>query len=127
MSELITIRAYKFAELSDKAKDRFVNEMWDMPFETETEKSDAYGNIIIDLDYFGEWDLEDQIDYCESNNYLFNKYGELVGHLEECNKNLLQECKDSFEYIVSNDVWPMIEEGSSAKVLIKEIEEVLGE
>jgi len=127
MSKLITIRAYKFAELSEKAKDRFVNEMWEMPFEAETGEHDTDGNMIIEYDYFGEWDLEEQIDYCENNEYLFNKYGELVGHLEESNNNLLQECKDSFEYIVSNDVWPMIEEGSSAKVLIKEIEEVLGE
>ena len=83
MSRLITIRAYKFAELSDKAKDRFVNEMWDMPFEAETGEHDADGNMIIEYDYFGEWDLEEQIDYCESNEYLFNKYGELVGHLKE--------------------------------------------
>tara|TARA_R100001591_G_scaffold40085_1_gene51706 strand:+ start:142 stop:405 length:264 start_codon:yes stop_codon:yes gene_type:complete len=83
MSKLITIRAYKFVELSDKSKDRFVNEMWDMPFEAETGELDADGNMIIEYDYFGEWDLEEQIDYCEINNYLFNKYGDLVGHLEE--------------------------------------------
>ena len=40
-------------------------------------------NTIIKYDYFGEWDLEDQIEHCEMNDYIFNKYGELVGHLEE--------------------------------------------
>ena len=85
MSKLITIRAYKFAELGDKAKGRFVCKMWDMPFESETGEYDADGNMIIEHDYFGDWDLEEQIDYCEINNYLFNKYGELVGHLEEVN------------------------------------------
>jgi len=81
MSKLIKIRAYEYAELNDKAKDNFINSMWDMPFEYEDE--DEKGNTIIKYDYFGEWDLEEQIDFCESNDYLFNKYGKLVGHLEE--------------------------------------------
>ena len=33
--------------------------------------------------YFAEWYLEEQIEFCEMNNYLFNKYGELIRHLEE--------------------------------------------
>ena len=28
-------------------------------------------------------DLEEQIEFCEINEYVFNKYGELIGHLEE--------------------------------------------
>jgi hypothetical protein len=83
MSKLITIRAYKFAELSDKAKDRFVNEMYSFPFEYEAE--DEEGNTIIKYDYFGDMDLEMQIEYCDDNKHLFDKYGELVGHLEEFN------------------------------------------
>ena len=66
------IRAYEYTELNEKAKDNFIHEMWDMPFEYEDE--DEKGNIIIKYDYFGEWDLEDQIDFCESNDYLFDKY-----------------------------------------------------
>ena len=81
MSKLISIRAYEYAELDDKAKENFIHEMWDMPFDYEDE--DKEGNTIIKYDYFGEWDLEEQIDFCEANNYLFNKYGELVGQLEE--------------------------------------------
>ena len=83
MSKLITIKAYEYAELKQEAKDLFIHEMWDMPFESETGEYDNDGNMIIEYDYFGEWDLEEQIDFCESNDYLFNKYGELVGHLEE--------------------------------------------
>ena len=70
------IRAYEYAELDDKAKNNFIHEMWDMPFEYEDE--DEKGNIIIKYDYFGEWDLEEQIDFCESNDYLFDKYGKLI-------------------------------------------------
>jgi hypothetical protein len=81
MSRLITIKAYEYAELNDKAKDNFINKMWDTPFEYEDE--DEEGNTIIKYDYFGEWDLEDQIEHCEMNHNIFNKYGELVGHLEE--------------------------------------------
>ena len=81
MSRLISIRAYKYAELDDKAKENFINEMWDMPFDYEDE--DEEGNPIIKYDYFGEWDLEEQIDFCEINKYLFDKYGNLIGHLAE--------------------------------------------
>jgi len=81
MSKLISIRAYEYAELDDKAKENFIHKMWDMPFDYEDE--DKEGNTIIKYDYFGEWDLEEQIDFCEANNYLFNKYGKLVGQLEE--------------------------------------------
>ena len=83
MSKLIKIRAYEYAELNDKAKDNFINSMWDMSFETETGEHDNNGDMIIEYDYFGEWELEEQIDFCESNNYLFNKHGKLTGHLEE--------------------------------------------
>ena len=85
MSRLITIKAYEYAELNDKAKNNFIHEMWDEPFEYEDE--DKQGNTIIKYDYFGEWDLKDQIEHCEMNDYIFNKYGELVGHLEEVQDN----------------------------------------
>ena len=81
MSKLITIRAYEYKELNEKAKNNFIHEMWDVPFEYEDE--DEKGNTSIKYDYFGEWDLEEQIDYCEINSYLFDKYGNRVGHLEE--------------------------------------------
>ena len=80
MSRVIKIKAYEYAELKQEAKNQFINEMWDIPFEYEDE--DGEGNMIIKYDYFGEWDLKDQIEYCEINNYLFNKYGDLIGHLE---------------------------------------------
>ena len=80
MSKVIKIQAYEYAELKQEAKDQFIHEMWDLPFEYEDE--DEEGNTIIKYDYFGEWDLEDQIEYCEINNYLFSKHGNLIGHLE---------------------------------------------
>ena len=81
MSKLITVKAYQYQELNDDAKNKFMYEMYDMPFDYEDE--DEEGNTIIKYDYFAEWDLEEQIDFCEINKYLFDKYGNLIGHLAE--------------------------------------------
>jgi len=81
MSKLITVKAYQYQELNDDAKNKFMHEMYDMPFDYEDE--DEEGNTIIKYDYFAEWDLEEQIDFCEINKYLFDKYGNLIGHLAE--------------------------------------------
>ena len=81
MSKLISIRAYEYQELEDYAKDTFIKYMFDSPFEYEDE--DKEGNTIIKYDFFGYMDLAEQIEFCEMNKYLFNKHGELIGHLEE--------------------------------------------
>tara|TARA_R100000426_G_scaffold26751_2_gene22325 strand:- start:157 stop:429 length:273 start_codon:yes stop_codon:yes gene_type:complete len=81
MSKLINIRAYEYKELDDEAKARFIHEMYDMPFDYDDD--DENGNTIRKYEYFADWDLEAQIEFCELNNYLFNRYGELIGHLEE--------------------------------------------
>jgi len=81
MSKLISIRAYEYQELEDYAKDTFIKYMFDSPFEYEDE--DKEGNTIIKYNYFADMDLTEQIEFCEMNKYLFNKHGELIGHLEE--------------------------------------------
>jgi len=81
MSKLISIRAYEYQELDDYAKSRFIDYMYDCPFDYEDE--DEEGNAIIKYSYFADMDLAEQIEFCEMNEYLFNKYGELIGHLEE--------------------------------------------
>jgi len=81
MSKLINIRAYEYKELNDEAKATFTQYMYNSPFDYEDE--DENGNTIIKYDYFADMDLDDQIEFCEMNNYLFNKYGELINHLEE--------------------------------------------
>jgi len=80
MSKIIKIKAYEFQELNNKAKQKFIYEMYDTPFDYEDE--DENGNTIIKYDYFADMDLEDQIEFCEMNNYLFDVYGNSIRHLE---------------------------------------------
>jgi len=40
-------------------------------------------------------------------------------------KQLLQDCKDSLEWITEREEWNTLQDGSSAKDLIEEIEKVL--
>jgi len=81
MNKLISIRAYEYQELDEDAKNTFINSMYDFPFDYEDE--DEEGNTIIKYNYFADMDLAEQIEFCEMNKYLFNKHGELIGHLEE--------------------------------------------
>ena len=81
MSKLISIRAYEYKELNDKAKATFAHDMYEMPFDYDAE--DENGNTIRKYEYFADWDLKAQIEFCELNDYLFSKYGKLIGHLEE--------------------------------------------
>ena len=81
MSKLISIRAYEYQELDEHAKNRFIDYMYDSPFDYEDE--DEEGNTMIKYNYFADMNLAGQIEFCEINEYLFNKYGELIRHLEE--------------------------------------------
>ena len=42
-------------------------------------------------------------------------------------KELLNDCKESLEWITEQEAWETLQEGSSVEDLIKEIEEVLDE
>ena len=64
MSKLISIRAYEYQELDEYAKNKFID-------------------TVIKYDYFADMNLAEQIEFCEINEYFFNKYGELIGHLFE--------------------------------------------
>ena len=81
--ELVKIEAYKYQELDDKAKEKYIYKMWDYPFEYEVDDADENGNPIFKYEYFGDWELSEQIDFCECNEYLFDKYGNPIHHLIE--------------------------------------------
>ena len=52
----------------------------ELPFDYEDE--DKQGNIIKKLDYPSDWDEIDIQEHCEANEYLFDKYGKCIHHLE---------------------------------------------
>ena len=79
--KLIKIKAFNYSELNEKAKDQFIHEMYDCPFEYDCE--DENGETILKYDYFGDWDSFYQNEFCDSNEYLFDKNGNIISHLEE--------------------------------------------
>tara|TARA_A100001201_G_scaffold32785_5_gene35278 strand:+ start:1332 stop:1580 length:249 start_codon:yes stop_codon:yes gene_type:complete len=78
--KIIKVNAYEFNELNQKAKNEVVNWLDQHPLDYETE--DEQGNIIKEYQYFYDMEEIDIIEHCEMNEYLFNKYGEPIHHLE---------------------------------------------
>ena len=75
----ITINAYQYNDLEDQYKTNVKLWLDEIPFDYEDE--DKQGNIILKQDYPSEWDDIDIQDHCESNEYLFNKYGKPIHKL----------------------------------------------
>lgn len=73
--QLVKIEAYKYEELSEKAKSNAIAYLDGIPFDYE----DDEGNLHYE--YFSDWNEADRIEFCEMNNYLFNKYGKLINNL----------------------------------------------
>lgn len=78
---MVSIMAFNYHELTDKAKHRASLWLDEIPFDYEDVDED--GNITINYDYFSEWDEETQKEYCEINGYLFDKNGRCIHHLIE--------------------------------------------
>ena len=79
--KIVKIRAYKYQELDSKGKAKVIYQMNEIPFDSEFENDN--GELITEYDYFGDWDLSDQIDFCDINEYLFDRYGNPIHHLIE--------------------------------------------
>lgn len=76
----IKINAYEYNELNSDAKREVVYWLDHNPIDYENE--DEQGNTIIEYQYFSDMEDIDIIEHCEANEYLFNKYGEPIHHLE---------------------------------------------
>ena len=76
----IKVNAYEFNELNQKAKNEVIYWLDQDPLDYETE--DDEGDIIKEYQYFSDMEDIDIIEHCEANEYLFNKYGECIHHLE---------------------------------------------
>lgn len=74
----VTIKAYQFEELDDKAKYNALIWLNRNPLEYENEK----GEMVLEHWYYVYQDDPSYvIDHCDSNEYLFSKYGEPIHHL----------------------------------------------
>jgi len=76
----IKVNAYEYEELNTDAKTNVVYWLDQDPLDYETE--DEQGNIIKELKYFSDMAQKDIQVHCEINEYLFDKYGECIHHLE---------------------------------------------
>jgi len=78
----IKINAYEYNELNDKAK--FQAKLWldEIPLDYDTGEIDENGKPIIKNEYLGDWSDKEINEHCELNNYLFDKWGNCVHHLE---------------------------------------------
>ena len=78
----IQVNAYEYNELNDKAK--FQAKIWlnEVPFDYDTGEIDENGKPIIKYEYPGDWDDKEIYEHCELNNYLFDKFGNCVHHLD---------------------------------------------
>ena len=81
----IKVNAYEYSELNQKAKYEVVHWLDEFPLDYETE--DEQGNIIQELEKAAtiseNLSLQDDIiEHCEMNEYLFDKYGKCIHHLE---------------------------------------------
>ena len=58
------------------------------------------------------------------SDYSYQEAKETLNKLKKQNlKQLLNDCKDTLQHIVDSDEWDTLQDSSSAKDLIKEIEE----
>jgi hypothetical protein len=76
----IKINAYDYQELNEDSK--YNVKMWLDECPIKCEEEDDQGNITYKYCYFSKMDEEDLQDHCQSNKYLFDKYGKCVHQLE---------------------------------------------
>ena len=76
----IKIDAYNYQDLNDDSKVNVKIWLDELPFDYEDE--DKNGNIVKKLDYPSDWSDEDINEHCQSNEYLFSKFGECIHQLE---------------------------------------------
>lgn len=83
----IQVNAYEYNQLNDEAKLKVKYWLDEDPMECEEE--DKQGNITYKYCYFSEMSEEELHDHCEANEYLFDKWGNCVHHLD-INRNKME-------------------------------------
>jgi|TARA_R110002126_G_scaffold239446_1_gene382758 hypothetical protein len=76
----IKVNAYNYQELNEDSKINVKIWLDELPFDYEDK--DKQDNIIKKLDYPSDWNELDIKEHCQANEYLFDKYGKCINHLE---------------------------------------------
>tara|TARA_R100000734_G_C3318852_1_gene113566 strand:- start:468 stop:722 length:255 start_codon:yes stop_codon:yes gene_type:complete len=76
----IKVNAYEYSELNTDAKYEVVHWLDQHPLDYEAE--DEQGNITTKYEYYSDMEDIDIIEHCEANEYLFDKFGKCIHHLE---------------------------------------------
>ena len=76
----IKVNAYEYSELNTDAKKKVIQWLDEWPIENVNQ--DDEGNIEEKIEYFSDMKDIDIIEHCEINEYLFDKFGKCVHHLE---------------------------------------------
>jgi hypothetical protein len=78
----IAIDAYDYQDLDRLGKKKVVDWLDKDPYEWNTGEVDELNHPVIKYEYASDWNEEEIIDYCKSNNYLFSKFGDPIHHLK---------------------------------------------
>lgn len=76
----IKVNAYEYSELNEDAK--FKANLWLDEHPLDSEYENETGQIIRKFEYVSDWELNEIIEHCEVNEYLFSSLGKPIHHLE---------------------------------------------
>jgi len=78
--KIVKIKAYKFEELKDSAKYEVLTWLDKYPIDYEDEDGNTKCEYFSDIYH---QDQEYIAEHCQSNEYLFDEYGNVIHHLIE--------------------------------------------
>jgi len=71
----VTIKAYKYEDLDPVSQFEVLTWLDNCPIDYEDEEGNTRWQ------YFTDMETQDIIEHCETNEYLFNKFGKPIHHL----------------------------------------------
>ena len=74
--QVLKIRAYDYSELNQEGKTAAKHWLDEVPIEVENDKGE------FEFRYFSDMTDIEIDEHCQSNDYLFTKYGRPIHHLE---------------------------------------------
>ena len=76
----IKVNAYEYSELNTDAKIKVIQWLDEWPIENVNQ--DDEGNTEETIEYYSDMEECEIQEHCEANEYLFDKFGKCIHHLE---------------------------------------------